>query len=986
MTSRRLAREGRLIDRNSPLSFRFDGTTYEGFRGDTLASALLANDVRVVGRSFKYHRPRGVMSLGAEEANALVEVGEGPLREPNSRATQIPLSEGLIAQSQNRWPSLAFDALGANDVFAPLLKAGFYYKSFKWPRAAWRFYEHYIRKAAGLGSPPRDADPAKYDARWHFADVLVIGAGPAGLAAAQAALRCGARVTLVEQEQVPGGFLCYDDFEIDGMGGDKWARRMANDIAASPRGTFLPNTTALGLYDHNFVSVVERLPALEPAHVGAPAQRLWKIRAKQIVVAAGAIERPLVVPGNDRPGVMLASAVRGYLNGYGVAAGSRVAVMTNNDDAYRTVRDLERAGIEVCAVVDTRTQAAPLADLLGSRVRPRHAISRVHGKTRVEAIEIRSLAGGPNIKIDCDLVCLSGGYTPSVHLYMHARGALRWSDEIAAFVPARPLPMVRSAGGCAGIFSLRDVLNSGSEAGLACAEAVGLRRDVLPAFAVEGGAALRIEPFWQLPPSWSRAEKAFVDLQNDVTEQDIAQSHDEGYVSLEHLKRYTTLGMGTDQGKTSNINGLALMAIAENRTVGAAGTTTYRPPYQPVTLGALAAGRTGPHVEPVRHTPLADRLAEDGAVFVNSGHWRRARFFPKGGETLSAAARREAMSVRIGVGMTEISTLGKFEISEPGAIDLLDRVYATPVRSLAIGSVRGGLMLREDGMAFDDGTLWRLGEDRYLVTASTANASAVLSHLEYVRDVVMREADVDIACVSEQWGGIAVTGPKSELVVNDLLAAWNIERGSPLGHQRFRAFEGTSVSLRMARISYSGERAYEIYVPANRAADAWTMLKRVGAAYGIVPYGLESLEYLRIEKGFLGCGHEISGRTTPDDLGVARMLKKTPNYLGAAGLQRPALRANGRFQLVGLVAQQDEIGEGAQLVRGKGSSAEPEGYVTSSGYSVHMSCGIALALLADGRARCGETLTAADPVRGRAQKVRVVSPVFYDPSGAALGR
>ncbi len=986
--------DGGQIDRARPLSFTFDGTRYQGYAGDTLASALLANGVRLVGRSFKYHRPRGVYAAGPEEPNALVRLRLGARAEPNTRATLIELFDGLVAESQNRWPSLRFDAWALNGLFAPLFPAGFYYKTFKWPAAWWEpLYERFIRRAAGMGTAAHEPDPDRYEKRYAHCDVLVVGGGPAGLMSALTAAHTSARVILVDETAGFGGALKRERRTLDGQPPLAWVAATVAELEAMPDVTLLPRTTAFGYYDHNLVALAERVAdhmLVSPPHT--PRQRLWLVRAKQVVLATGAIERPLVFTDNDRPGVMLASAARAYVNQYAVRPGRRAVVFTNNDDAYCAALDFHHAGVEVAAVVDTRPAGdVPLAVRArdaGIAVLAGHAVTGVRGRTAVSGVEIAPVgeAGSTTHRsIDCDLIAVSGGWNPTVHLHSQSGGKLAWDDGVQAFVPGAAKQAARAAGAAHGLFRLADCLADGAKAGAETARATGFDPGAPPALpAYEDEAAYRVGPLWSA--AMPRRGKRFVDIQDDVTADDVALAAREGYVSVEHLKRYTTLGMGTDQGKTSNVNGLAIMATLRGEPIPAVGTTTFRPPYTPVTLGALAGSETGAHFAPIRRTPLHAWHERHNAVFVDAGLWRRPRYYPRAGENMAAAIASEVKSVRDGVGLVDVSTLGKIEIQGSDAAEFLERVYANRFATLPVGRARYGLMLREDGMVFDDGTTARLGATRYLMTTTTVNAAKVLAHLEYHLQVAWPELRVQVASVTDAWAGIALAGPKARAVLEKALAGIDVSAAAfPL--MAVREGRIADVPVWVSRISYSGDLAYEILAPADHGEAVWQGLLAAGAPFGIVPYGTEAMNVMRVEKGHVA-GPEIDGRTTAEDLGLGRLVKSGRDFIGRRLAERPAFAAPERPRLVGLEPADGmtRLAAGAHIVAD--ASAPPPvptlGHVTSAVLSPTLGRPIALGLVAGGLARKGETFFAVDPLRERATAVVVSEPHFFDPDRKRL--
>ena len=906
------------------INFTFDGKAYQASAGDTLAAALLRNGVGLVGRSFKYHRPRGIMTAGVEEPNALVTVGEGGRSEPNTRATDVFVYEGLVARSQNRWPSLSFDLGAMLGLAAPLFSAGFYYKTFFGSAKRWMFYEYFIRKAAGLGDSPTAADPDRFSQRAAFCDVLVVGAGPAGLSAALEAAEAGKRVILVEQDSILGASLIRDPQEMD----EAWIDAAAARIRAAG-GRILTRTTASGYWEHDLVTLTQRIS--EPGQVPANglAQQLWHVRAGEVILATGSIERPMAFANNDRPGVMLSQAVRTYVQRYGVVQGKRVVIATNNDDAYKTALALSTAGAEVVAIIDARP--APAGADSGFPVHndtvplstrgARHCLTSVSAKV-----------GGTPKSWDADLLAVSGGFTPVVHLHMQAGGTLDWNEAAQAFVPAQSRQNVKTIGGAA-----------------------------------------HPEPVFNAAPL-SNPKKSFIDFQNDVTLADVDLAWAEGYRSVEHLKRYTTLGMATDQGKLSNMAALGRLAEKQGVAIPEAGLTTFRPPYTPVTMGLLAGAGAKDAGAHVRRLALYDVHAAKNPIWQPLGYWFRPRAYPVDGETLAQAALREAKAVRTSVGMTDVSTLAKFEVSGPDAAAFLEIICATTVSKLAVGRGRYTFMLREDGFVFDDGTVWRLSENRYLLTSSTGGADRMATHISYVRQYLCPHLRVSAVNVQEHYAGIAVAGPKAKAVLSALIGEEQPRHMSTVP----ASIAGVPVIILAA--SYSGERAFEIYVEASHAASVWAACEVEVAAQDGALYGLEAMEFLRIEKGHLVVGGEVDGRMTPHDLALDKMLNKAGGYIGASGLSRPALSEPGRQQLVGLEAIEGNIPEGAMLITAEGES--PIGHVSAAAFRVIEGGSIALGQLTNGFARHGEELIATSPTRGQKARVRVVAPHFYDLSGA----
>ncbi len=995
--SGRLSRGGLLIDRDAPVGFRWNGRELQGFAGDTLASALLANGQVLVGRSFKYHRPRGIVASGVEEPNALVGLGEGAEFEPNTRATTVDLREGLVARSQNHWPSLEWDLGAVAGSLAPVLPAGFYYKTFIHPRAAWkRLFEPAIRRSAGLGAAPVVADPDSYDFVYAHVDVLVVGGGAAGLAAAAAAGASGARVMLVEQAAHWGGRVLADDVTIAGMTGHDWVAEQLVTLDAMPNVDCRARMTAAGVHDHGYVLAEERLRG------DGPRRRLWRIRAGRLVAATGALERPLAFAGNDRPGVMLASAVRDFVALWGVSPGARTVVVTGNDDAYRTALTLKAAGLDVPLVVDARAEAGGVlpqaARAVGIRVATGMGIAAVKGGARVEAVRIcaQGGAGGVIEEIACDAVAMSGGWSPVVHLWSHCGGKLRWDDVAGHFAPdpARPprgadgAAFVVPAGSAAGRLAPAAGLEDGHRAGVRAAEELGLRSGGTAAPAAEAAAEAPAEAIWRMPQG-AGAEfdaKAFVDFQNDVKVSDLRLAAREGYTSVEHTKRYTTLGMATDQGKLSNINGLAVLADALGTAIPEVGTTTFRPPYTPVTFGALAGEARGPLFKPTRLTPIDDWHAAHGAHWEPVGDWRRPYCYRRPGESIGQAVSREVLNVRQGVGLLDASTLGKILVKGPDAGRFLDLVYTGVMSSLAVGRCRYGLMCNENGFLFDDGVVVRLTEDSFLCHTTTGGSDRVHGWMEEWLQTEWPDLQVFTANLTEAFAQVAVVGPRARTVLEQL-------GGMEVGRAALSfmtSVEGVLGGLpaRVHRISFSGELSFEVAVPASRGRELWDALLAAGAPLAVQPYGTEALHVLRAEKGFIMIGDETDGTVTPQDLGLGwAVSKKKADFIGKRAQERPDLTRADRKQLVGLATEDpaEVLPSGAHAVAGPARDGVTPtlGHVTSSYLSPTLGRSIAMALIAGGRARMGEALEF--PVEpGRTVRAMVVDPVFLDKEGLRL--
>ena len=974
---------GGLIDRTRPLAFQFDAQAFTGFAGDTLASALLASGVKLVGRSFKYHRPRGVLTAGSEEPNALVELRSGARREPNTKATVAELFAGCEAFSQNRWPSLSFDVGAVNSVFSPVLVAGFYYKTFMWPRKFWeKLYEPAIRRAAGLGHASMEPDPDRYERAHLFCDVLVIGAGPAGLAAALTAARGGARVCLCDEDFVLGGRLNSERYEIDGLSGSAWAKQVEAELASMPDVRILRRTTVYGAYDGNFGAVErvsDHLP-VPPPHL--PRQRTWKIVAKRSILTSGAVERPIVFGGNDRPGVMLASAVRTYVNRFGVAPGSRAAVFTTTDDGWKTAADLAKSGVSVEAVIDARRDANVPNGISVGRTFFGAQVIDTQGSKSLRGITVRD-RDGSTTRLSVDVLAVSGGWNPAISLTTHLNHRPKWSDEINAFVPGDLPRGMTVAGAAAGMFSLADALRTGAESGVGATKDVGLQpadgRRWHTNDEPTGGAPLYVV---------ETKAKAFVDFQNDVTTDDVALAAREGFRSVELLKRYTTLGMATDQGKTSNINGLAIMAALTERAIPDVGTTTFRPPYTPVAIASMAGPHRGDHSSPTRYTAGHKWAVERGASFVEAGAWMRAQWFTAPGESnWLETVTREVKTVRSSVGVCDVSTLGKIDVQGADAARFLDRVYINTFSTLPVGKTRYGLMLREDGFVMDDGTTGRLADDRYIMSTTTANAAGVMQHLEHARQIHWPDLDVQLASVTEQWAQYSLAGPKSRQVLERLLQNSLDVSNAALPYMGCAEFNWRGRTARLFRISFSGELAYELAVPARYGDETIRAIMAAGAPFGITPYGLEALGIMRIEKGHVA-GGEMNGTTTAADLGLGRMMSAQKDCIGKILGQRPALTDPQRAVLVGIkpVDRFAQLSGGSHLVtlRTDPTLENDQGYVTSANYSPMLEQWIGLGLLVRGRERIGERIRIYDPLRKGDFEADIVDPVFFDPEGLRL--
>jgi sarcosine oxidase subunit alpha len=977
----RLSGYGR-VDRTQSVPFRFDGRMLTGHPGDTLASALIANGVRLVGRSFKYHRPRGILTAGSEEPNALVEIGEGAGRVPNVRATVQELHEGLVAHSQNRWPSLERDLLAVNDLAAPFLGAGFYYKTFMWPASFWeRVYEPAIRRAAGLGSVSRAPDPHRHEKAFASCDLLVIGAGPAGLMAALAAGEAGADVIVAEEGAEPGGRLLAEAEEVGGRPAQGWAAATLARLAAMPNVRLMTRTAVTGAYDGGTFGALERVTEhLAHPAPGAPRDCFWRIDARQAVLAAGALERPVAFPGNDRPGVMMASGVRAYLHRWGVVPGTRVALFATGDEARRTARDLAAAGVQVAAVIDARADA-PAPEGIDAPYFAGGQVVGTSGRLGLTAIRVR--AGGRVRRIAADVLAMSGGWSPTVHLACHMGGRPAWDEALGAFLPPREgargaVPGLIPAGAAAGVFDTAGCLASGL-----AAAGEALSRLGLPAPQVDVPEA-EDDPGRSVPLFRVRGKgRAWLDFQNDVTVKDVELSAHEGFVSVEHMKRYTTQGMAPDQGKNSNVAALAVLAEATGRSIPETGTTTFRPPYVPVPLGVMAAGAQGKGFAPERFTTSHDASVGRGAPMVEAGLWYRPSYFPAPGETTwRESCEREVAMVRGAVGVADVSTLGKIEFRGPDTGAFLDLVYTSRFSTLKPGRARYGIMLREDGHVMDDGTTARLSDDHWVMTTTTAAAGQVMAHLEMVQQCHAPRMATRFTSTTDGWAQFAVAGPRAPELLEQVLDGGHDAERFPF--MACGAVTVAGLAGRLFRISFSGEHAYEIAMPARYGAALWRLLVAYAEGLGGGPYGMEALNVLRIEKGF-PTHAELHGRTTAFDLGLQRMLSPKKDFIGKAAATRPGLLDPGRERLVGLrpVDKAGKLLAGAHLFKrgAKAIRVNDQGYLTSACHSPTLGHDIALGFVSAGPDRMGERLAMVDHLRGVTTEVEICSPVFLDPDG-----
>ncbi len=994
--STRLQTGGRLLNKDVPLNFTFNGRKMKGYQGDTLASALLANNQMLVGRSFKYHRPRGVVSSGAEEPNALINMGEGTRFEPNQRATTTELFDGLVAESQNHWPSLEFDIGAINSKLARFLPAGFYYKMFIHPRPLWKHvYEPFIRRSAGLGKAPKMRDSDTYEHFYAFYDLVIVGGGIAGLMAAKAAASSGAQILVMEQSAHWGGRCVVEPDQINGKDPEHFIEDLVAELTAQPNVTMRTRLMGTGVYDHGYLLGYERLRDHAPSQTG-PRHRLWRIRAGKILTATGAIERPLSFAGNDLPGVILASALRDYVENFGVSMGDRTVVLTNNDDAYRTAIALKAAGLDVPVILDARSAGggalAEAAQKLGIRVETGKAVAFVKGRGVVTGVAICDQAGQGTVleEIACDCLAMSGGWSPVVHLWSHCGGKLVWDEALAMFRPdpeKAPLNQkgegfVLAAGAANGHFSLGAVMQDALQQG---AEAAGITAASQSLPEVDQTAEAAMEAVWMMPQGADvkLRSKAWLDFQNDVKVSDVQLAAQEGFESVEHAKRYTTLGMATDQGKLSNINGLAVLAGALNADIPAVGTTTFRPPYTPISMGAIAGAARDEIFQPVRQTPMHDWHIEQGAYMEPVGQWRRPYCYPRADETHQDAVAREIRQTRNSVGLLDASTLGKLLVQGPDAAKFLDMLYTNMMSTLKIGKCRYGLMCSENGFLMDDGVVVRLGEQSFLCHTTSGGAEHIHAHMEEWLQTEWWDWKVYVANLTEQYAQVGVVGPKARDVL-EKLGGLDVSKEA-LGFMEYAEGRLGAFDVRVFRISFSGELSYEIAVPAGQGLAFWQALCAAGEEFGIMPYGTEALHVMRAEKGFIMIGDETDGTVIPQDLGLDWAIsKKKSDFLGKRAQERSHMVDPDRWKLVGLETLDGSVLPDGAYAVGEGENANGQrntiGRVTSTYFSPTLNRGIAMGLVAQGPDRMGEILNFPD-LSGNEVKVKLVDPVFYDKNG-----
>ena len=981
------------INRNKEIYFYFNDKKYYGYEGDTLASALIANGVHLVGRSFKYHRPRGFFGAGVDEPNAKMQIQINGVSEPNINATEVELVEGMVATSQNCWPSVKFDIGAINNFLNKFFPAGFYYKTFMWPKSFWyKIYEPFIRKAAGLGVASTDKDHSRYEHKYEYCDLLVVGSGPSGLASAYAAAKNGAKVILAEDKPMFGGSLLTDEVNIGNQTGKEWSEKIINELKSMENVIIKNRSQVFGYYDHNMIVMFERISDhKKEKNKFLPRQKLWYIRAEEVVISTGSIERPIVFGNNDTPGVFLASAAKEYMKLYGVLVGKKPLIFTNNDSAYETAIEFKKNGIDPL-ILDTREEhSSELANEAKNKnieIKFSYAVISAKGYKKVKYAEIGKLSSNKtsfsNIeKISCDCICVSGFWTPTVHLTSQSGNKLKFDEKIDAFVPSTSKQNETTVGAANGVFNLKETLEQGFETGSRLSKKITNKDNKVSIPTVTERKHNSHDKFWCVPLPKNKNYKRFVDFQNDVAVTDIELALREGYRSIEHVKRYTTLGMATDQGKTSNLNGLQLVSNIEKKIVPEVGHTTFRPPYTPVTIGAIVGREVGKQSKPTRKTPMHEWHKKNNAVFVDAGMWLRPRYYKIGNENLQQASKREAKNVRNNVGICDVTTLGKIDIKGPDSSELLNRVYTNAWMKLLIGKARYGAMLREDGIVMDDGTTTRISENHYHMTTTTAQAANVLSHLEYYLQVVWPELNVNVVSTTEQWAGAALAGPRSRDLLQKLFPDNDVsnERLPFMGYMEANFF---GVSARIFRISFSGELAYEINVMSDHGQFMWDKIIEIGEKLEIQPYGTEALSTLRIEMGHVA-GPELDGRTIPYDVSLEGMVSKKKDFIGKRSLQKEAFISKTRQKVVGLVPldRKTNIPEGSHLVLDANAKLpNPKlGHVSSSCWSVEKDNPFSLAILNDGKNMIGKKLYALSPLKDIVIEVEVVSSHYVDPEG-----
>ncbi len=982
-----------LINRDKKISFKFNGKSYFGYEGDTLASALLANGVHLIGRSFKYHRPRGFFGSGVDEPYAIVQLFRNGESVANIKTTEQELFEDLEATSVNCWPNVNFDIGAINNFLKIFLPAGFYYKTFMWPKSFWhKVYEPFIRKAAGFGVASIKHDQERYEHRYEYCDLLITGSGPSGLASAYAAAKNGARVILAEDKPRFGGTLLTSEVNIGNQTGKEWAENITAELKKMPNVIVKNRSQVFGYYDHNMLVMSERISDhLSKTKKYSPKERLWYIRAKEVVISSGSIERPLVFGNNDTPGVMLSSAAKEYLKVYGVLVGKKPLIFTNNDSGYETAIEFKKNGVEPI-ILDTRknpkSEIIDEAKNLNINIKFSYVVVAAKGYKKVKSAEIAKISEdkkelGVVENINCDCICVSGFWTPTIHLASQSGNKTIFNKDIDAFVSGQAKQEETTIGAANGTFTLEETLKDSFNTGYELSKKITSNDNKTPTPAVVEKKSTKHDKFWCVPLPKGKNYKRFLDFQNDVAVSDIEIALKEGYRSIEHVKRYTTLGMATDQGKTSNLNGLQLVSNIENKIVPEVGHTTFRPPYTPVTIGAIVGREVGKHSKPTRKSPIHSWHENNNAVFVDAGAWLRPRYYKQGNETLFEASKREAKNVRKNVGVCDVTTLGKIDIKGPDAAELLNRVYTNAWLKLPVGKARYGVMLREDGIVMDDGTTTRISETHYHMTTTTAQAANILSHLEYYLQIVWPELNVNVVSTTEQWAGAAIAGPKSRNLLQKLFPKIDVSKEG-LPFMGYIEGELYGIRARIFRISFSGELAYEVNVESDNGNYMWEKIIETGKEFEIQPYGTEALSTLRIEMGHVA-GSELDGRTIPYDNSLEGMLSKKKDFIGKRSLNRKAYVAEDRQKVVGVIPldKKTSIPEGSHLVKdAKAKLPNPKlGYISASCWSVEYDNPFSLAIIKDGKNMIGQKLFAMSPLKNKTIPVEIVSSHYVDPKG-----
>ena len=999
MSNNLRVKSGNHIDETTIVPFKFNGKTYHGFKGDTLASALLANGIHLVGRSFKYHRPRGIMSAGSEEPNAIVQIGNDKAKtEPNVRATEVEIHEGLEATSQNCWPSVNFDIGGINNLLSPFLPAGFYYKTFMWPASFWEKYEFFIRHSAGLGKSPTKPDTDIYDHKYVHCDVLVIGAGISGIMAAKTAAKNNFKTILLDEKPEIGGTTIYqnsDNFKIDNKVSSDWLNEEISKLKKLENLEIKTRTSVAAYHGYNYLlareSLTDHLNKTEKQN--KIRQRLLKIRAKKVIVATGSLERPLIFDNNDRPGIMLSSAIKKYADYYGVICGKKNIFFTNNDTAYESAISLTKKGINVEAIIDIREKSdSPVikaVENLGIKIYWSHTVVDTHGYKRLKKISLMELSKddqsiiGSKIQINCDCLGMAGGWTPAVHLFTQSGGKLKFRDKDQVFIPNKYPSKQISIGSCNGDFELDEIIKNSSKS---LKEFLNIGQTDYENLSITNSKETSKKNIWLLPSHKVIGKtKPFVDYQNDATAKDIKLALREGFRSIEHVKRYTTTGMGTDQGKLGNMHALGIIADTAGVKIGELGTTTFRPPYTPLTFGTIVGRNVGEYFDIFRRTPMNDWHIENKAKFENVGQWKRAWYYPKNNETMHEAVQRESIAARESAGILDASTLGKIDIQGSDASEFLNRVYTNAWSKLSIGKCRYGLMLNEDGMVYDDGVTTRLSENHYLMTTTTGGAANVMAKLEDYLQTEWPELDVYLTSVTDHFATASVCGPNSKKILNKLIPDLDLSNKN-FPHMSYKESQIGKIKCKVMRISFTGEHTYEINVQANYGKSLWDQCMEAGKEFNITPYGTESMHLLRAEKGFIIVGQDTDGTMTPIDLQMDWIVsKKKYDFIGKRSLYRSDTIREDRKQLVGLLTENPKeiLEEGAQIVSNLDKSPiEMIGHVTSSYYSPNLGKSIALAVVKGGKNMIGKKLFV--PMEDNSINVTVADPVFFDKENKKL--